>query len=98
MQDYCNQIKQLSTIKYLILVTAETNVKGDVNQVGHYFIAGDHTVNGSQTVNGDSVSYGNQMTYGTMTVSIDVIAGGISQVGHTHGGVKSGGSSTSTPN
>lgn len=82
----------------MINVTAETNFKGAINQIGDYFITGDHTVNGSQTINGNSVSYGNQMTYGTMTVSIDVIAGGISQVGHTHGGVKSGGSSTSTPN
>ncbi len=79
-------------------VIAETNVKGDINQVGNYFITGSHTVNGSQTVNGDSVSYGNQMTYGTMTVSIDVIAGGISQVGHTHDGTEPGSGNTGTPN
>ncbi|GAA0319250.1 phage baseplate assembly protein [Psychrobacter aestuarii] len=79
-------------------ITAETNVKGDINQVGNYFITGDHTVNGSQTVNGNSTSYGNQMTYGQITVSVDVIAGGISQVGHTHGGTEPGSGSTSTPN
>ena len=81
----------------ILNIKAETNIQGPVNQVGDYFMTGDQLINGGQTINGESISYGNQTTYGKMTVSIDLIAGGISQIGHTHGGVKSGGSRTSGP-
>ena len=71
-------------------ITAETNVKGDINQVGNYFITGSHTVNGSQTVNGDSVSYGNQTVNGSIYSTVDITAGNISVRYHLHPGVQTG--------
>lgn len=79
-------------------VTAETNVKGDINQVGNYFITGSHTVNGSQTVNGDSVSYGNQTVNGSIHSTVDITAGNISVRYHLHPGVQTGGGKTGAPN
>lgn len=78
-------------------IDAQTNVRGDINQVGNYFLAGTQTINGGQTINGDSVSYGNQTINGSVTVSVDVTAAGKSLKSHKHGGVESGGSSTSAP-
>lgn len=78
-------------------ITAETSVKGDINQVGDYFVAGNQMINGSQTINGDSTSYGNQTINGSVTATVDVEASGISLKSHTHGGVDTGGGSTSSP-
>lgn len=78
-------------------ITAQTNAKGDINQVGDYFMSGDQTINGGKTINGDSVSYGNQTINGRVTVTVDVVAAGKSLKSHKHGGVESGGSTTSPP-
>lgn len=78
-------------------VDAETNAKGDINQIGNYFMTGNQLINGGQTINGNSTSYGNQTINGSVSVTVNVTAAGISLTGHTHGGVRSGGSSTSTP-
>lgn len=78
-------------------ITAQTNAKGDINQVGDYFMAGNQTINGGQTINGNSVSYGNQTINGSVSATVDIKASNISLKSHTHSGVKSGGSSTSGP-
>ena len=78
-------------------ITAQTNAKGDINQVGDYFMAGYQTINGGQTINGNSVSYGNQTINGSVSATVDIKVSNISLKSHTHGGVESGGSSTSGP-
>lgn len=78
-------------------ITAETNVKGAINQIGDYFITGDHTVNGSQTVNGESIAYGNQTVNGSIYSTVDIKAGNISVRYHLHSGVETGGGNTGTP-
>ena len=82
----------------MINVTAETNFKGAINQIGDYFMTGSQLINGGQTINGNSVSYGNQTINGSVHSTVDLTAGNISVRYHYHSGVKSGGSSTSTPN
>ena len=79
-------------------INAETNAKGDINQVGNYFMTGNQLINGGQTINGNSTSYGNQTINGSVSATVDIKAAGVSVKSHTHGGVKSGGSDTSTPN
>lgn len=66
---------------------------GTVNAVatGGFTFTGDITHHGDYTHNGDLNQTGQQ------TVSGDVVAGGISQINHTHGGVQSGPSSTGKP-
>ncbi len=49
---------------------------------------------GDITHQGDYIQTGNQTVTGKVTVSVDVIAKGISLVGHTHGGVMPGGATT----
>lgn len=78
-------------------ITAETSVKGNIGQVGNYSMTGNQTINGGQTINGNSTSYGNQTINGSVTATVDIKASGISLKSHKHGGVKSGGSSTSGP-
>lgn len=78
-------------------INAETNAKGDINQVGNYFMTGNQLINGGQTINGNSVSYGNQTINGSISATVDIKAAGISVKSHKHGGVESGGSTTSTP-
>lgn len=46
---------------------------------------------------GDYTQQGNQNVTGKVTVSIDVVAAGISLVHHVHGGVQVGGSNTGVP-
>ncbi|WP_440464320.1 hypothetical protein [Psychrobacter sp. ASPA161_6] len=71
-------------------ITAQTNAKGDINQVGDYFMAGNQTINGGQTINGDSVSYGNQKINGSIYATVDVKAGNISVRYHGHTGDSGG--------
>ncbi|MDV7875585.1 phage baseplate assembly protein V [Pseudomonas aeruginosa] len=52
---------------------------------------------GDITHQGDYIQTGNQTVTGKVTVSDDVIAKGISLVGHTHGGVIPGGATTGKP-
>ncbi|MGO3664796.1 hypothetical protein [Psychrobacter sp. AOP31-E1-50] len=78
-------------------VTAETSVKGNISQVGNYSMQGNQSITGSQTINGSSTSYGNQTINGSVSATVDVKAGGISLKSHKHGGVDTGGGSTSGP-
>lgn len=55
------------------------------------------SIDGDITHAGNQVTTGNQTVNGLMTATTDVIAGGISVKQHTHGGVRSGGSTTSPP-
>lgn len=78
-------------------INAETNAKGDINQIGNYFMTGNQLINGGQTINGDSISYGNQTINGSVSATVDVKANEISLKSHKHGGVDTGGGSTSGP-
>ncbi len=78
-------------------INAETNAKGDINQIGNYFMTGNQLINGGQTVNGDSVSYGNQTVNGSIYSTVDMTAGSISVRYHLHDGVKEGGGNTGAP-
>lgn len=66
---------------------------GTVNAVA----TGGFTFTGDITHHGDYTHNGNLNQAGQQTVSGDVVAGGISQINHTHGGVQSGPSSTGKP-
>lgn len=66
---------------------------GTVNAVA----TGGFTFTGDITHHGDYTHNGNLNQTGLQTVSGDVVAGGISQINHTHGGVQSGPSSTGKP-
>lgn len=78
-------------------ITAETNVKGDIGQIGNYSMQGNQSIAGNQTINGDSTSYGNQTINGSVSATVDITANGISLNSHKHGGVDTGGGSTSGP-
>ena len=78
-------------------ITAETNVKGDIGQIGNYSMQGNQSIAGNQTINGDSTSYGNQTINGSVSATVDITSNGISLNSHKHGGVDTGGDSTSVP-
>lgn len=78
-------------------ITAETNVKGDIGQIGNYSMQGNQSIAGNQTINGDSTSYGNQTINGSVSATVDITSNGISLNSHKHGGVDTGGGSTSGP-
>ena len=78
-------------------ITAQTNVKGDIGQIGNYSMQGNQSIAGNQTINGDSTSYGNQTINGSVSATVDITANGISLNSHKHGGVDTGGGSTSVP-
>lgn len=78
-------------------ITAQTNVKGDIGQIGNYSMQGNQSIAGNQTINGDSTSYGNQTINGSVSATVDITANGISLNSHKHGGVDTGGGSTSGP-
>lgn len=59
--------------------------KGGINLVGNITHQGDYTQTGNQNVTGK------------VTVSIDVVAAGVSVVKHPHGGVRSGGDQSGAP-
>jgi len=80
-----------------IRLEGDVTVIGDITQTGDQVTTGTQTINGGQTINGDSVSYGNQTINGSISATQDVKAAGVSLKGHRHGGVESGGSTTSTP-
>lgn len=58
---------------------------------------GGFTFNGDITHNGNTTHNGNLTQNGKQDVTGDVVAGGISQINHTHKGVQSGPSSTGKP-
>ncbi len=96
--------KDLVSIKAkTINITGEVNItgnvthKGDSSQTGHASIKGDQAINGGHTVTGESVSHGNQTINGTITATGDIKSAGVSLKSHKHGGVETGGGSTSTP-
>ena len=55
------------------------------------------TLIGPITHQGDYTQTGNQTVTGTVSVSVDVVAAGISLVKHTHGGVMKGSAQTESP-
>lgn len=75
-------------------VNAETNFRGDINQVGNFFMTGNQTVNGGQTINGNSISYGNQTVNGNIYATNDMKAGDISVRYHYHPNVQLGSGNT----
>ena len=75
-------------------VNAETNFRGDINQIGDFFMTGNQLINGGQTINGNSVSYGDQTINGSIYATIDMKAGDISVRYHYHPGVETGGGNT----
>ena len=79
------------TIEGDVLITGNVTHKGDSSQTGNAAIKGGHTVTG------ESVSNGNQTINGSITATGDVKSGGVSLKSHKHGGVETGGGSTSTP-
>ena len=67
---------------------SDIKIKGDTELTGNLTVKGDVEVSGDISAQG-AISSGK-----TVTAAIDVIGGGISLKGHTHGGVTSGGSNT----
>lgn len=59
--------------------------------------ASNFNVTAETSVNGNSTSYGNQTINGSVSATGDIKAGGISLKSHKHGGVDTGGGSTSGP-
>ena len=85
------------TIEGEVLIKGDVTHKGNSNQTGNAAIQGNQTINGSHTVTGESVSHGNQTINGSISATGDIKAGGISLKSHKHGGVDTGGGTTSTP-
>jgi len=77
--------------------TGNKTTMGNITTTGNVITTGNQTINGGHTVNGASISYGNQTINGSISATVDIKAGGISVKSHTHAGVESGGSTTSTP-
>jgi phage baseplate assembly protein gpV len=77
--------------------TGNKTTTGNISTTGNVITAGNQTITGGHTVNGESVSYGNQTINGSISATVDIKAAGVSLNSHKHGGVKSGGSSTSSP-
>ena len=85
------------TIEGEVLITGNVTHKGDSSQTGNAAIKGNQAINGGHTVTGESVSHGNQTINGAITATGDIKAGGVSVKSHKHGGVETGGGSTSQP-
>lgn len=81
-----------------ITLTGKITIAGNVEQTGNYTMTGNQQINGGQSVYGDSESFGNIKVNGSITATGDMKAAGVSLKSHRHGGVKSGGDTTSTPN
>jgi phage baseplate assembly protein V len=65
--------------------------------VSHMDITGNINLKGNITMEGNTTQTGNIDLTGTETVSVDVIANGISLVNHIHRGVRGGTDSTGKP-
>ncbi|HGY5832102.1 TPA: Gp138 family membrane-puncturing spike protein [Klebsiella michiganensis] len=76
-------------------ITATTTGNATIN-APEIILNGNVTINGNLS-QGMGESGGSATIHGPVTVTNDVIAGGISQIGHTHGGVEPGGGSTGVP-
>ena len=91
------------TIEGKVLIKGDVTHKGNStqtgnsSQTGNAIIQGNQTINGGHTVTGESVSHGNQTINGSISATGDIKAGGISLKSHKHGGVDTGGGTTSTP-
>ena len=70
---------------------------GPITHNGAHTHNGDKTHNGAHTHNGDKTHNGDLNQIGAQTVSGDVIAGGISQINHTHDKTQPGIGSTGKP-
>lgn len=87
------------TIKLTGDIVMDGNIKHTGNNVqsGNHTVTGNISVNGSQTITGESVSNGNQTINGSISATGSIKSAGVSLSTHTHGGVRTGGDSTSTP-
>lgn len=89
---------QTITLTGSVIVKGNISHTGNTTQSGHHAMTGNISVNGSQTIIGNSTSHGNQTINGSINATGSVKAAGVSLSAHTHGGVRSGGDRTSTPN
>lgn len=69
----------------------------ELHSDGGLKITGDTEINGDVKINGNSHTTGNVKINGSESIDGDSVAGGISQITHTHSGVSSGSSSTGQP-
>lgn len=88
--NHCRKYRDGAVIEYNSK-THHLNVVLPTNGTVNATALGGFTFNGDITHNGDLTQNGNQNVTG------DVVAGGISQINHTHKGVQSGPSSTGKP-
>lgn len=88
--NHCRKYRDGAVIEYNSK-THHLNVVLPANGTVNATALGGFTFNGDITHNGDLTQNGNQNVTG------DVVAGGISQINHTHKGVQSGPSSTGKP-
>lgn len=72
-------------------INGDMQINGNITHQGNLDSSGNHKVGGNQTTDGNVTVGGN------VSASGDVKAGSVSLKLHTHGGVQSGGSSTSLP-
>lgn len=91
-----------------ITIEGEVLIKGNITHKGNQTTTGNQTVlgnenrtgnigiSGSLTVTGESVSHGNQTINGSIRATGDIKSGNVSLKAHRHGGVKVGGSLTSS--
>lgn len=71
--------------------------KAILHASGGVHIVGDTVINGNTTINGNLSVNGNSTMQGTINSTGDIVAAGISVDSHVHGGVMSGGGTTSGP-
>ena len=88
---------QTITLTGAIVIDGNIKHTGNNVQSGNHTMTGNISVNGSQTITGESTSHGNQTINGSISATGSIKAAGVSLSTHTHGGVKTGGGSTSTP-
>ncbi|QGH71982.1 putative baseplate assembly protein [Klebsiella phage N1M2] len=75
-----------------IMIEGDITHKGNTKQTGNYEQTGNYTIKGNQSLDGGFSQKG-----GTGTSEGDWTIGGISYLGHRHGGVKSGGDTSAGP-
>lgn len=92
MSAFCDAIPEPSEGKCLFIDAYGTTIK--IDKGGVEIVAGVTKIQGNVEINGDVSVSGKVEAQGEVTSSVDVKGGGISLIGHVHGGVTSGGSMT----
>lgn len=82
---------ELSVSSKVVMKCPNFEITGDVQFIGNINLQGNLATTGKHDIGGDVSIGGSQATTG------DVVGAGVSLSGHVHGGVKSGGSSTTPP-